>query len=412
MLFILQIIVSIVIAYGIEYYFIKKVTNSLKLGFPSWCRQKIRRFTKLFLVLLNIFPVYGIFYWAYIHYSAAATMEFPQNNFFDFLMLYPFSFVLLIILQATIFILLIDLVRVLVKRFGKINGTMLKVYEARVIIAILLFCIIYVPIRIVYDVNTIKVREVEYTDPGIPKNIKDFKIAFIADVQADRFTNIKKLNKLIDEVNQTNPDLVLVAGDLITCSPEYINLSAQSLGRLRSKYGVYSCVGDHDNWAYTDDNKRSVRELSDALAKSHVKMIDNGIIKLNTDSFKVNITFITNTYIEIIKSHILDSLTSIPDTSNLRILLTHQPRGYIIDRAVNNNFNLFLAGHTHGGQFTFLFPFYNLTPTRLETPYVKGDFWFGNTLAVVTRGIGMSLFPVRYNSTGEITIINIKGTKA
>lgn len=412
MLFILQIIVSIIIAYGIEYYFVKKVTNSLKLAFPSWCRQKIRRFTKLFVVLLNIFPVYGIGYWIYIHYSAVAEMEFPQNNFFDFFMLYPFSFLLLIILQATIFILLIDLIKIFVKRTKQINSTMLKIYEAKVIIAVLVFCIVYVPLRIVYDVNTIKVREVNYTSAGIPKSVKDFKIAFIADIQADRFTNIKKLNKLIDEVNQTKPDLVLVAGDLITCSPEYIKLSAQSLGRLKSKYGVYSCVGDHDNWAYTDDCKRSVKELSEALGKSNVKMVDNGIIKLNTDSFKVNITFITNTYIEIIKSHILDSLTSMPDTSNLRILLTHQPRKYIIDRAVDHNFNLFLAGHTHGGQFTFLFPFYNLTPTRFETKYVKGDFWFGNTLAVITRGIGMSLFPVRYNSPGEITIINVKGTRA
>ena len=72
------------------------------------------------------------------------------------------------------------------------------------------------------------------------------------------------------------------------------------------------------------------------------------------------------------------------------------------------NYDLFLAGHTHGGQITILFPFVNLTPTLLETKYVKGDFTFDDMNIVVTRGLGMSLAPVRYNSTPEVTLIVLK----
>jgi uncharacterized protein len=416
--FILGIISSIVITYFIEVYFIKRVTAALKLGFPFLTGKKIGWIKKSFIILLNIFPIYGLIYWTYIHYSSVADMEFPQNKLFDILMLYPFSFAVVTILQATIFIVLVDLIWRLIPYIKKIAVFLerielkkLKVYEARMVIGSLIFCVIYVPYKIHYDVNTIAIRQVQYTSDNLPASVHDFKIAFISDIQVDRYTSIAKLDKMVDKVNSTNPDLILIAGDLITCSPQYIGLSANYLGRLHSKYGVYSCVGDHDNWAYTYDNKRSIRELSDALNLSQVKLIDNGRLQINAGSFKISITFITNTYIEIIKSHILNSLTSCPDSSNLKILLTHQPQKYIIDKAVENNYNLFLAGHTHGGQFTFLFPFYNLTPTRFETKYVKGDFWFGKTLAVVTRGLGMSLFPVRYNSTGEVTLINIRSNK-
>ncbi len=131
---------------------------------------------------------------------------------------------------------------------------------------------------------------------------------------------------------------------------------------------------------------------------------------INVDSAKIEITFVTNTYVERIPADKLDSLAKLNNNYSLKILLAHQPRGFIADAALKYNYDLYLAGHTHGGQITFLFPFKNLTPTLLEGPYVRGDFHFTNEkgnklLMVVTRGLGMSIAPVRYNSTPEITVI-------
>lgn len=44
----------------------------------------------------------------------------------------------------------------------------------------------------------------------------------------------------------------------------------------------------------------------------------------------------------------------------------------------------------------------------IETPYMRGEFKFGQMLMVVTRGLGMSLSPVRFNSTPEISVIKLK----
>jgi predicted MPP superfamily phosphohydrolase len=272
-------------------------------------------------------------------------------------------------------------------------------------LAIAVIFIVYIPIRVIYDFNTVSLRVVEFKKKNLPDELKGFKIAFISDIQADRYTSGRRLERFISKVNSTNPDLVLIARDMITSTPDYINTSAEYVGMLKSKYGIYSCIGDHDNWAYWRENGRSVREITEALKKKNVEMIDNGRRVIHVNNSELNITFVTNTYVERISDKTLDSLTRLDKHYDLNILLTHQPRNKFIDAAIKNKYDLLLNGHTHGGQVTFFFPFYNLSATLIETKYVRGDFYFGNMLMIVTRGLGMSLLPLRYNSTPEVTLI-------
>jgi predicted MPP superfamily phosphohydrolase len=131
---------------------------------------------------------------------------------------------------------------------------------------------------------------------------------------------------------------------------------------------------------------------------------------INVDGAEIEITFITNTYVSTVDDKILDTLSS-GNHGDLKIFLTHQPRPYLIAAAKKNNFDLYLCGHTHGGQLSLVFPFIQLTPTMIETNYIQGNFRFGDMLMIVTRGLGMSLAPLRYNSTPEIVLITINENK-
>ena len=329
----------------------------------------------------------------------------PQNLFFDYLVLYPFWCGILIIIQSLLLFLLIDLFKLFLLPLYKRYKEKIKPLEYKIIFGIVLLSVIYVPLRIIYDLNTISTRIVEFNKNALPENLEGFRIALISDIQADRYTGKKRLERFVSAVNATKPDLILIAGDIITNSPDYINLSAEYLGNLNARYGVYSCVGDHDNWAYRFENEKSLKEVTKALRKVNIPMIDNNKIVLNVDSSEIGITFITNTYVERIQEEVLDSLTNGSLDYDLKIFLTHQPRQSLVDKAVERKYDLFFAGHTHGGQLTFLFPFFNLTPTLIETKYVKGDFRIDDMLMVVTRGLGMSISPVRYNSTPEVTLV-------
>jgi predicted MPP superfamily phosphohydrolase len=409
MSFVLQIVSAVTLLILIEFYYYKRLTFSLKTAFGT--SGKIKTGGLIFLIVLNFYPLYMLSSLLFVQLTQGRLYSQPEGGFFDYFIYFPFVILLLIIAQSILFILPVDLLRLAAAPFTKKHQEKVRLIAAWAVIGIAAAFFVYVPVRIIYDNKGIEVRQVELTKAGLPESLNNFKIAFIADTQADSYNNRKRIGKFIERLNETKPDLVLVGGDVITGTPEYtpnyINLAAEYLGDIRSRLGVYSCIGDHDHWAYKDDNVRSIREVSTALREKKVDMLDNVNRVFNVGEAKIGVTFATSTYVDRIGTDLLNKLTD-NNHSNIKIMLSHQPSQYIIDRASKENYDLMLAGHTHGGQLTFLFPFHNLTFTQLETQYVKGDFHIGKMLMVVTRGLGMSTIPFRYNSTPEITVITLK----
>ena len=164
-------------------------------------------------------------------------------------------------MQCILLFLLIEIIKLLILAFFRKNKERFKNKEAKIIIVILAFFVIYVPVRVIIDYHFVSTRIIEYKNSHISAALNNFKITFISDIQADAYTDAARLGKYIRRVNDTNPDLVLIGGDMITSTPDYIDEAAEYVGKIKSKYGVYSCIGDHDNWAYRDDYSRSLREV-------------------------------------------------------------------------------------------------------------------------------------------------------
>ncbi len=401
-------ILMIILIFGvIEVIFLLRFFKAVYSIFPQINKAKFKKYTAWILLFLNLFPLVVVF--GTIYYAATGvSIQYPSESVIgNFIVVFPFWIAILIMLQSILLWLPVDVLKYFVIPFAKSKIENIKSFTHKYAIIIVLFCTLYVPFRVIYDYFKVSIRPIEYVKENLPKALEGFKITFIADIQADPYTTAGRLDNFIQKVNSTNPDLVLIGGDMITSTPDYITESAELVGKIKSKYGVYSCVGDHDNWAYRNNAKRSLNEIENALAKQNVKMLDNKKIVLPVGSSIIGITFVTNTYVEHIDQIELDSLTNLSPENDINILLTHQPRQYVIEEAVKKKFDLMLAGHTHGGQISFLFPFFNLSPTLFETKYVRGDFHFGNLMLIVTRGLGMSLAPFRYNSTPEITVIRL-----
>ncbi len=407
MSFLLRIIIALVLISLLEYYFIKKVHRSVKEYFPGFPDKKLSRITAGILIFFNLYPLFLTGTWIYSTVFNTGRIELPRNFFFDYLLTYPFWVGIIIIVQSSLFFLLLDMAKGIILVFARRHRDKIRSIELKIFPFIIIGFIAYVPARIIYDYHAVEVSYIEYRKESLPEELENLKLILVSDIQADRYTNRYRLGRFINLVNEQDADLVLIAGDFITSTPEYINLSAEYVGKINAAYGVYACVGDHDNWAYREDNSKSIREITDALALQNIKMIDNGEQIITFKGKQIGITFITNTYVERISGSELSDLTGRKVNADLRIFLTHQPRANLIQQARESNYDMYLAGHTHGGQVTFLFPFINLTPTLIETEYVKGEFNIDGMMLYVTRGLGMSLVPIRYNSTPEITVINL-----
>jgi predicted MPP superfamily phosphohydrolase len=262
----------------------------------------------------------------------------------------------------------------------------------------------YVIVRIYTDTFTVRIRQTEIPVKNLPESLEGFRIAQIADVQVDGRTNGARVQSFVERVNGLKPDLILFCGDLVTSGTGYIESAADAMGKLEARYSTYACLGDHD---FFSDSASVIS----GLEKNGVKVLNNSVALVPADPIPISLVGITNVYRTRPAESLLQSLEQQRTQASVSILLTHQPSEWLVKHAEENRYDLFLAGHTHGGQIAFPLPGFLLTGSSFETPYVSGLYRVGSMSVSVTNGFGLTLAPVRYNAPAEITLITLRREK-
>lgn len=372
----------------------------------------VRRARAAYLVIACSLPVSVVIYMAYAALARPESVGLPQSRAYDYLVAYPFWLVTLWSLQVSLLIIPLDLVLLGLgwvarrARWAWAAGPRAGRRRHAAILCVAAALLVYVPARIAADARSLEVRSHQVASPDLPADLDGVTVAFIGDLQADRHTGAARLDQLVQAVNRAHPDLVLIAGDLITGPPEYIELAGRAVGELRAPLGVWTCVGDHDNFAYRD-RARSRREVREALARHGVAMLDNQVRTLTVGAGQIAVMFATNNYVSRIDRPTTAALLAQARRADVQILLTHQAGRQLLADARAGGVDLFLAGHTHGGQVRFWLPPFDLTPARVETPYITGGYPLGNMLLVVTSGLGTSVAPYRYRAPATIELIHL-----
>ena len=100
-------------------------------------------------------------------------------------------------------------------------------------------------------------------------------------------------------------------------------------------------------------------------------------------------------------------LQEISDAKNeFTILLSHRPE--LFEVYADNNIDIILSGHAHGGQFRLPFVGGLVAPNQgLFPKYDAGLYTDENTNMIVSRGIGNSILPFRFNNRPEVIIIDL-----
>ena len=88
------------------------------------------------------------------------------------------------------------------------------------------------------------------------------------------------------------------------------------------------------------------------------------------------------------------------------LLLSHRPE--LFDVYVEENLDIVLTGHAHGGQFRLPLVGGLAAPNQGILPeYDAGLFRKGTTNMIVSRGIGNSIIPIRFNNPPEIVVVKL-----
>ena len=169
--FVVKVIIVLVLVFLIEFYFVKKVVWAIQTLFPKVSGEKIKFWKRLGLVFLNLFPISVIILMAYFYFTNNYEFALPENNFYDYFILYPFWIGTIIIVQSILIFLFIDLIKVIFFSISQNVKQKFQKTEAKLFFIILLLSTIYVPARIVYDYKAVAIRHITFNKPGLPNRL-------------------------------------------------------------------------------------------------------------------------------------------------------------------------------------------------------------------------------------------------
>ena len=385
-----------------QLYVALKTINAIAI-LTSSRRRKILLVAIAILFWLFLHPL--LIFGSYFLGSGRLAQTFQSSNrMLDALITYPFWAGIILAIQVALFLLVIDIMRLLLFPIYKKHRLRWQKAQAWLTLILVFAGTAYVAARIYHDTFTVRIRETELSIADLPKELEGFRIAQIADVQADGRTNGPKLQNYIDTVNSLKPDLILYGGDLVTSGTDYIDAGADSMGKMEAKHGIYACLGDHD---FFSDRDRVTRSLE----RNGITVLDNVATLVPVGSTYISLTGVTNVYRTRPTMGALETIERQRPRGPVNVLLTHQPSEWLIDYAAEQNYDLLVAGHTHGGQIVFPLPGFLLTGSSFETRYVTGFYNAGSLIVSINNGLGLTLAPIRYHAPAEVTLISLTGAK-
>lgn len=242
--------------------------------------------------------------------------------------------------------------------------------------------------------------------PQAPSFLPDrpLRILQISDIHVEHPT--RREEEMLALAADLQPDLIVLTGDYVNTTylhdVQTLAETRQMLSQLQAPYGVYAVNG-------SVDSARLMAALFAGL--ENIRVLDDEVFSLSFPGGTLTLVGVSNNGRRHNNDRDRQALERLmvdipPDTTTL--LLYHTPD--LIETASAASVNLYLAGHTHGGQVRL--PFYGaiITYSAYGKQYEMGKYEVGPTTLYVTRGIGMeggSLPRVRFLCPPEMVIVEL-----
>lgn len=224
--------------------------------------------------------------------------------------------------------------------------------------------------------------------------VGNLKIVEVADIHLGYQESAAKVRRMVESINAQNPDIVFFVGDTFNGSMREVfdlNPAKVALTGIKSKYGVFACLGNHD--LYTPDLDGFFVDCNITLLKDEAVLIQDSlyVVGRNDRNLETGDRGDRKALSELLKD---------ADKTKPVIVLDHRPDEQ--EDAVANGADLLLCGHSHAGQ---TFPITLITKQVYELDYGIGKF--GDMTMIVTSGAGLWGPPARIGTDSEIVAINM-----
>ena len=253
------------------------------------------------------------------------------------------------------------------------------------------------------------VKYVDLTSDNLPAEFEGYRIAQLSDLHVGTYgSNTEFLEKVVQRVNDEQPDLVVFTGDLINSSPTEIAPFELTLSHLRAKDGVVSVTGNHDYSLFgfgkrPADPRESARQVVEAERRMGWQVLLNEHHLITRDGAQMAVIGVENTgkppFPNIGDLH--GAMEGLPD-SMFKILLSHDPSHWRMEVLPDTDIPVMLSGHTHAAQLK-IGPW---SPSHWLYKEWCGLYQENGQSLYVSEGIGGSI-PFRLGATPEIILFTL-----
>ncbi|ODU21984.1 MAG: hypothetical protein ABS87_04590 [Sphingomonas sp. SCN 67-18] len=231
------------------------------------------------------------------------------------------------------------------------------------------------------------VRHATIALPDWPEGAAPITILLLSDTHVSRLSMPpERLRRIVAGLNRTRPDLILIAGDMVSESLIFPTVPSREavapLGGLRAPLGVYAVLGNHDH-------ARGVAEMRRAIVRAGITLLKDKAVRAGPLALGGIDDSVTD------HSDFESTVHQMRALPGAKVILSH---GISYRNFLPPDIHLMLAGHTHCGQINP--PFFS---GRRPCGMIR---WPGHSL-IVGAGLGTSIVPLRWNAPPDVWLIRV-----
>ncbi len=220
-------------------------------------------------------------------------------------------------------------------------------------------------------------------------------IAVASDLHLGNIVGNRHLRKMVKEINNMHPDVILLAGDVLDDSiePFIRNHMSDQMKQLKARHGVYAVLGNHEYYG------GSISQYTELMSSIGIKVLQDEVLEV-AGTYIVGRKDKTAESMEAGGRKSVVSLLEGLDLSRPVIMMDHQPTGF--DAAAQAGVDILLSGHTHRGQIA---PNHWITKRlfELDWGYLRKD----KLHVIVSSGYGTWGPPIRWASRSELIKLEV-----
>ena len=262
-----------------------------------------------------------------------------------------------------------------------------KVFVGVFVLSLLIWCYGW------FEAGNIQTNYIVVHTEKLPGHLIKLRLVQVSDVHLGLLIGPSRLEKILDTVNKSRPDILVCTGDMVDGHIEERTELLRMLRRVKAPFGKYAVTGNHEYYAGVSSSVSFLEEAGFAVLRGSKNDLPGNVSIFGVDD-QVSLRMEPPTGIP------EELLLQNSDPKRFNILLKHRPNLLFSSEGF---FDLQMSGHIHKGQ---IFPFGFITrifypqPVGLSSPEQ-------NRFLYVSRGTGTWGPPIRFLSPPEVTVIDI-----